>query len=60
MIAVPHIFTLTFENAEMEALAGNGPANLGPGVYPIRFEDKVTDDGGNGDYTLYVQVQGIT
>lgn len=59
IIAVPRILTLTFENAEMEALAGNGPSTVGVGVYPIRFVDEVTVQGGNGAYTLYVQVQRI-
>ena len=59
IIAVPRILTLTFENAEMEALAGNGPSTAGVGVYPIKFVDAVADQGGNGAYTLYVQVQRI-
>lgn len=57
--AVPAMVTLNIENAETEALAGNGPANLGPGVYAIRFEDRLTDQGGNGIYTLYLQVERI-
>ena len=59
ILAVPRIVTLTFENAEMEALPGNGPANMGPGIYPIKFVDAITDEGANGAYTLYVQVQRI-
>ena len=57
--AVPTIVTLNIESAEGEALAGNGPANLGPGVYALRFEDKLTGDGGNGIYTVYLQVERI-
>jgi hypothetical protein len=43
----------------MEALPGNGPANMGPGIYPIKFVDAITDEGANGAYTLYVQVQRV-
>jgi hypothetical protein len=57
--AIPAILTLSVENAESEALAGNGPANLGPGVFAIRFVDQVTKAGGNGIYTVYVQVERI-
>lgn len=59
MNAVPAIFTLNIENAEAEALTGNGPANLGPGIYAYRFEDLLTEEGGNGIYTVYLQVERI-
>lgn len=59
LTAIPNLLTLNFENAESQALAGNGPSGKGSGIYEYRLTDKLTEAGGNGIYVVYVQVQRI-
>ena len=63
LFAIPSMLTLNFENAESEALAGNGPAGRGPGIYAYTLTDQASDPatgmGGNGIYTVYVQVERV-
>jgi hypothetical protein len=63
LVSAPWILTLSFENIEGQALVGNGPDNLGPGVYAMEFRDDPLTfgdlGGGDGVYTLYVQVQRL-
>jgi len=63
LFAMPSMLTLNFENAESEALAGNGPAGKGPGIYAYTLTDQASDPatgmGGNGIYTVYVQVERV-
>ena len=63
LAAQPWVLTFSLENIEGHALVGNGPANLGPGVYAMQFRDDpltfTNVQGGNGVYTLYLQVQRI-
>ena len=62
LYGIPSMLTLSFENAESEALAGNGPAGKGPGIYAYTLTDQASDPsgmGGNGIYTVYVQVERV-
>jgi hypothetical protein len=63
LFAPPGLLTLNFENAESEALAGNGPAGKGPGIYAYTLTDLASDPatglGGDGIYTVYVQVERV-
>jgi hypothetical protein len=63
LMSPPWILTLSFENIEGHAMVGNGPADLGPGVYTMQFRDDPLTfgnvNGGDGVYTLYVQVQRL-
>ena len=63
LFAMPSMLTLNFENAESEALAGNGPAGKGPGIYAYTLTDQASDPatgmGGDGIYTVYVQVERV-
>jgi len=63
LAAPPWVLTFSLENIEGHALVGNGPANLGPGVYAMQFRDDpltfANIQGGNGVYTLYLQVQRV-
>ena len=63
LFAFPSMLTLSFENAESEALAGNGPAGKGPGIYAYTLTDQASDPatgmGGDGIYTVYVQVERV-
>ena len=54
----PQAMTLDFHGVE-QALSGNGPSGRGAGVWEVRYVDKVLTQGGNGDYSLYVQVQRV-
>jgi len=63
LYAPPSMLTLSFENAESEALAGNGPVGKGPGIYAYTLTDQASDPGtgmgGDGIYTVYVQVERV-
>jgi len=59
LTSIPNLLSLNFENAESQALAGNGPVGKGPGIYEYRLTDKLTDQGGNGIYVVYLQVERI-
>ena len=63
LFAMPSMLTLNFENAESEALGGNGPAGKGPGIYAYTLTDQASDPGtgmgGDGIYTVYVQVERV-
>jgi hypothetical protein len=56
---VPQTLLLTFENVEARLAAGTGMDGTPPGFVAVRYTDGITALGGQGDYTIYLQVHRI-
>jgi hypothetical protein len=55
----PQTLVLTFENVEGLLASGTSMTGLPAGFVELRYTDGYTGLGGNGDYSLYLQIQRV-